>query len=68
MAHTIETPKRSETCQYCGSEIFEHEPICVRDCEAACGDPVYFCNFACLRTFVDEQDLAVDDACRWSPD
>jgi len=40
MSATIDTPDRDETCEYCGSRIFDHDPICVRDCTAGCGSPV----------------------------
>ncbi|MFC7324118.1 hypothetical protein ACFQMF_05925 [Halorubrum rutilum] len=39
---TVTAPDADETCAYCGSRIFEHDPICVRDCEADCGSPAYF--------------------------
>ena len=48
MATTIGTPDADQTCAYCGSRIFDHDPICVRDCTEACGSPTYFCNHACL--------------------
>lgn len=67
MPTTIETPTPEEQCAYCGSAIFEHDPICVRDCTAGCGTPVYYCNYACLATHIDEDDLTSGDACEWSP-
>jgi hypothetical protein len=68
MATTVETPDASETCAYCGSRIFDHDPICVRDCEDACGSPAYFCHYACLSVYIDENGLTVGDACEWTPD
>lgn len=65
---TIETPTSDSMCDYCGSRIFEHDPICVRDCTADCGIPSYYCNYACLAAQIEEQDLTVGNACRWSPD
>ena len=64
----VTTPDRDQPCAYCGSRIFEHDPICVRDCEADCGSPAYFCNYACLSSYIDENDLAMGDACVWNPD
>jgi hypothetical protein len=29
---------------------------------------MYFCNYACLSTYVDENDLTTGNACEWSPD
>lgn len=68
MSTTIATPDVEETCTYCESSIFDHDPICVRDCEADCGSPAYFCNYACLSTYIDENDLMTGNACEWSPD
>lgn len=33
MSTTVELPDVDETCAYCGSRIFDHDPICVRDCD-----------------------------------
>ena len=68
MATTIDTPDTDESCAYCGLPIFEHDPICVRDCTADCDAPSYFCNFACLSAYIDERNLALGDACEWSPE
>lgn len=68
MSTTIATPDRDQACAYCGSLVFDHDPVCVRDCTADCGDPTYFCNHACLRTHVEENGLATGDACEWSPE
>lgn len=68
MSTTIETPTPDEQCAYCGSAIFDHDPLCVRDCTTDCGDPTYFCNYACLSAFVDEEGLTTGDACEWSPE
>lgn len=68
MSTTIVTPDADETCAYCDSLIFDHDPICVRDCEADCGSSAYFCNYACLSEYIDENDLATDNACAWTPD
>jgi len=68
MATTIETPSANGTCAYCSSRIFDHDPICVRDCEDDCGSPVYFCNYACLSAYIEANDLTTGDACEWTPD
>jgi len=65
---TIELPDDVETCAYCGSRIFEHDPICVRDCDDECGSPRFFCNYACLSADIDENDGVAGDACAWSPE
>lgn len=68
MPTTIETPAADETCEYCGSRIFAHDPICVRDCTDDCGLPAYLCNYACLSAYIDENDLTAGDACEWQPE
>lgn len=68
MSTTVSPPDGDEPCAYCGSRIFDHDPICVRNCTDACGSPTYFCNYACLRTYVDENNLVTGDTCAWDPD
>lgn len=68
MAATIDTPDRDQPCAYCGSEIFEHDPLCVRDCTAGCGAPSYFCNYACLSAHIEAENLTAGDACEWNPE
>lgn len=61
-------PDVDQTCAYCESRIFDHDPICVRDCTDNCGSPTYFCNYACLWAYVEKNGLTADDACEWSPE
>lgn len=68
MPTTVAVPDTDEPCVYCESRIFTHDPICVRDCEADCGSPVYFCNYACLSAYIDENNLTTGNACEWHPD
>lgn len=68
MTTTVATPKTDELCAYCESQIFEHDPICVRDCDDDCGSPEYFCNYACLSAYIDENNLTTGNACAWSPE
>lgn len=68
MSTVVETPDVDEACAYCGSRIFEHDPVCVRDCTTGCGSPAYFCNYACLSVYVDENSLTTGNACDWNPD
>lgn len=68
MSTTITTPDADQTCAYCDSLIFDHEPVCVRDCTADCGSPKFFCNYACLSAYVDENGLTAGDACTWTPE
>ncbi|TYL37921.1 hypothetical protein CV102_14450 [Natronococcus pandeyae] len=67
MSTSSTTPDVDQICAFCESQIFEHDPVCVRDCTVDCGSPVYFCNYACLVEYVDENDLTTGDACEWSP-
>lgn len=68
MSVTVTPPAETEPCAYCDSRIFDHDPICVRDCTAECGSPTYFCNYACLSAYIDESDLTTGAACSWSPE
>ncbi len=68
MSTTIDMPDPTQQCAYCQSRIFDHDPICVRDCNADCGSPTYFCNYACLSAFIDDNDLTIGDSCEWRPD
>lgn len=68
METEIETPTTDQTCSFCNSRIFDHDPICVRDCDRSCGSPTYFCNYACLAASIEENNLTDGDACTWSPD
>ncbi|WP_257301120.1 hypothetical protein [Haloarchaeobius sp. FL176] len=68
MATTVDTPDSDETCTYCGSRIFDHEPIFVCDCTAECGSSGYFCNYACLSAHIEENELPYANACEWSPE
>jgi hypothetical protein len=68
MSTTAEVPDADEACAYCGSRIFDHDSICIRDCNENCGSPTYFSNYACLSTYVDENSLTTGDACEWSSD
>lgn len=68
MATTVETPAPDEACSYCGARIFDHDPVCVRDCVEDCGSPEYFCNYACLVSYVEDEGLTTGNACEWSPE
>jgi hypothetical protein len=68
MATTIQTPDTDQRCAYCNSLIFDHDPICVRDCTGDCGSPTFFCNHACLSAHIEDNDLTAGDACSWSPE
>jgi len=68
MSATVEGSEADEACAYCGSRIFDHNPVCVRDCTDACGSPEYFCNHACLSAYTDENSLVTGDACEWNPE
>jgi hypothetical protein len=68
MSTTVATPDADELCAYCESRIFDHDPICVRDCDNDCGSPEYFCNYACLSAYIEENSLTTGNACAWNPD
>lgn len=68
MSTNVELPDNDEPCAHCGLRIFDHDPICVRDCTDDCASATYFCNYGCLAAHVDENDLATGAACEWAPD
>ena len=68
MATSVETPAPDEACSYCGARIFDHDPLCVRDCVEGCGSPEYVCNYACLVSDVEAEGLTTGTACEWSPE
>jgi hypothetical protein len=68
MSTTIDVPTEDETCAYCGCRIFDHDPICVRDCAEDCGSPSYFCNYGCLSAHIEGEELATGTTCSWSPE
>ncbi len=68
MSTTIATPDLDQSCAYCRSLIFEHDPVCLRDCTDDCQSATYFCNHACLVAYIDANDLTVGEACEWSPE
>jgi hypothetical protein len=55
-------------CSYCDSDVAAHAAVCIRDCTEDCSLVGRFCNFACLTAYVDDNDLAVGDACEWASD
>jgi hypothetical protein len=68
MPTTVSTPESDKQCAYCHSRIFDHDPICVRDCTEDCGSPTYFCNYSCLSAFITEHEMTTGNACCWSPE
>jgi len=68
MVTRIQTPTADQECAFCGSAIFDHDPICLRDCDEDCGSPTYFCNYACLSAHIDSEGLTTGDCCQWRPE
>lgn len=54
-------------CTYCGSDIDQHDPICVRDCDENCSMVGRFCNYACLASHIDVENLTAGACCQWQP-
>lgn len=56
-------------CTYCGSDVGAHDPITVVEGAEVGGDRAgVFCNYACLASWIDEEDLTEGAACTWSPE
>jgi len=47
-------------CAFCGRDVERHDPVRVTD-----GTDAYdFCNWACLREYVDAEELVEGACCR----
>ena len=68
MSTTVVLPDADETCAYCDARIFDHDPICVRDCTRDCGAPHFFCTYSCLSAHIENRELTAGEACEWSPE
>ena len=53
-------------CRYCGSDVDCHDPVFVRE-GIDRADAGAFCNYACLRSHIEEAGLEEGAACEWSP-
>jgi hypothetical protein len=55
-------------CTYCGREIEAHDPLWIEERDGGERVPAgRFCNWACLSSHIDEEDLTTGDACEWTP-
>jgi hypothetical protein len=54
-------------CAYCDSAVEEHDPVYVSE-GAVDADPMPFCNYACLTSYVDKRGLTDGASCNWSPE
>lgn len=55
-----------DTCTFCGSEIWSHDPIVVE--AAGTGEREgQFCNYACLKAHIEAAGLEVGASCEWVP-
>ena len=58
-------PNMETACTYCGSDVYEHDAVFV---EEARGDEResagQFCNYACLATYIEENELTHGACCR----
>jgi ribosomal protein L24E len=50
-------------CAYCGCAVEAHDPVYARHD----GTEIPFCNWACLREYVDREELTTGTACEWTP-
>jgi len=56
-------------CAFCGSDVARHDPVCVCECKGGTGSEagMRFCNYACLREYIDAEELMTGDCCKWIP-
>ncbi|MFB6219486.1 MAG: hypothetical protein ABEH77_09995 [Halobacteriaceae archaeon] len=52
----------SAACTYCGSDVFDHDPVFVAEGEER-ADAGRFCNYACLARHIDEKELETGACC-----
>jgi YHS domain-containing protein len=50
-------------CAFCGCRVEAHDPVwATHD-----GREYAFCNWACLTSYVDREELATGTSCNWEP-
>lgn len=56
-------------CAFCGGDVRQHDPVCICECAdgTASDVDVRFCNYACLRAYIDAEELTTGDRCEWNP-
>ena len=56
-------------CTYCGQDVTRYDPAYVEETEDGQRVPAgRFPNYACLQSYVEEQNLVSGACCQWSPD
>ncbi|MFB6117403.1 hypothetical protein [Halosegnis sp.] len=50
-------------CLFCDSEVEAHDPVYAEHDD----DHYPFCNWACLKQYIDREDLATGACCEWTP-
>jgi len=68
MSTTVAIPDADELCVYCESRIFDHDPICVRDCDNDCGSPSTSATMRVSPHTSRKNSLTTGNACVWNPD
>lgn len=54
----------TDTCTYCGQNVFEHDPVFVSRLDAGeRADAGQFCNYACLGVYIEENKLTTGACC-----
>ncbi|WP_164509630.1 hypothetical protein [Haloarcula limicola] len=54
-------------CTYCGLPVEDHDPLYLSTAPES--EPTaQFCNYGCLATYIDEEELTTGTACSWSPE
>jgi hypothetical protein len=54
-------------CRYCGCVVEEHDPVYVAE-GAPDAETLPFCNYACLASHIDAENLTTGTSCNWSPE
>ncbi|KAB1193976.1 hypothetical protein GJR96_11220 [Haloferax sp. MBLA0076] len=56
-------------CTYCGCDVYRHDPVFVEELEN--GERVSagsFCNYACLTSYVEAENLSLGATCELPPE
>jgi hypothetical protein len=55
----------SNDCTYCGSDVYDHDPVFVEEGAGDDREPAgQFCNYACLSAHIDEEELITGACCQ----
>ena len=58
----------TDACTYCNTDIRKHDPVFVEIAGPEGREPAgQFCNYACLKAYIEDEGLEIGASCEWSP-